>query len=824
MTKTSFLSFHSLSSMRAAHAELAKLWSEGGISPHFLEQAITFTKQGRVTGTLLYKYQDRQAAQGLIDYWDNILSRSGQALDDPTLAEFDPTLAPELDDSLCPYVGLYAFQESNQDFFYGREQLVKELVKYLRNNRLISVSGASGSGKSSVVLAGLLPKLKAGIIDNSENWHYISPIVPGTNPLASLAWVLCPREADPNQWVDVQVQAFINDSSHLTRLIQDQTHGAVGLLVVDQFEEVFTLCLEKHIRRAFIHNLIALAQFENQRHTIIFTIRSDFESFTMRFSQFQSLYEQSQVRITPLNPNELREAIQEPAKAIGLNFEEGVVESLIQDILGEPAALPLLQFTLLQLWEKRERNRISWEAYHLLGGGRLALANSADEFFKKLIPEEQITAKRILLSMVRLGEGLEFTSNRIRRTELYKSGEARERVDRVLEKLIKARLVRLTAREKMIDEQIEIAHEALVRNWPQLVDWLEDERENLRRRLRLTTAAEQWDALDRDPGALLRGMLLEEALEFDNLSELENEYVKASQEAKIAEVDRLRRELEREKKLAILEKQRANELEEKLRGLLKQELYELDWSPKTSDKIPKASDKIPTRRRPLSSRQESILGYIQKYMENHGRSPTLREIGAATAISSTSVVNYNLTKLEKLGLIGRESDVSRGLRLTEKALAYIGVVSNVIDRVAEGALRMITIPLLGQIGAGEPIEVGLKDFTVYDEDDMVEISSDMLPVRETNDLFALRVHGDSMIDAMVNDGDLVIMRAQETAQNGDMVAVWIKSSSTTALKHIFYEGNTIRLQPANPIMEPIYVPHDDVQIQGKVMLVLRQQA
>jgi repressor LexA len=124
--------------------------------------------------------------------------------------------------------------------------------------------------------------------------------------------------------------------------------------------------------------------------------------------------------------------------------------------------------------------------------------------------------------------------------------------------------------------------------------------------------------------------------------------------------------------------------------------------------------------------------------------------------------------------------------------------------------------------AGEPIEVGNESFEVFDEDDVVEVGINMLPTKKTEDLFALRVNGDSMIDAMVNDGDIVIMRQQETAQNGDMVAVWIESNGTTTLKHFYRDGAQIRLQPANPTMEPIYVPADDVRVQGKVMMVLRQ--
>lgn len=231
--------------------------------------------------------------------------------------------------------------------------------------------------------------------------------------------------------------------------------------------------------------------------------------------------------------------------------------------------------------------------------------------------------------------------------------------------------------------------------------------------------------------------------------------------------------------------------------------------------------------KPLSKRQKNILDYIQEYMQKNSRPPTIREIGRAVDISSTSVVNYNLTKLEEKELLARDQEVSRGLRLTEKALTMYGNVSQAataaVNAMAERGARMVRVPLLGNIVAGEPIEVGNTDFSTYDEDDAVELSANMLRGR-TDDLFALRVSGDSMIDAMVNDGDLVIMRRQETANNGDMVAVWLTPGDTTTLKHFYHEGNRIRLQPANPTMEPIYVAPEEVQIQGKVMMVLRQTA
>jgi repressor LexA len=212
----------------------------------------------------------------------------------------------------------------------------------------------------------------------------------------------------------------------------------------------------------------------------------------------------------------------------------------------------------------------------------------------------------------------------------------------------------------------------------------------------------------------------------------------------------------------------------------------------------------------LSKRQQKMLDYIWEYIRDAGRPPTIREIGAAANISSTSVVNYNLTKLTEKGFVNRDAEVSRGLRLTEKARVMY-------DAAGEALERFIRIPLLGNIVASEPVEV----FESYDEEDAIELSRSLLDDSHPEDLFALRVSGDSMIDAMVNDGDIVIMRQQDSARNGEMVAIWLTPDDTTTLKYFYNEGERVRLQPANPTMKPIYVKPADVIIQGKVMMVLR---
>jgi repressor LexA len=209
----------------------------------------------------------------------------------------------------------------------------------------------------------------------------------------------------------------------------------------------------------------------------------------------------------------------------------------------------------------------------------------------------------------------------------------------------------------------------------------------------------------------------------------------------------------------------------------------------------------------LSDRQQGMLEFIRKFGEEKGYPPTIRQIGEAVGISSTSVVNYNLNKLEKEGHLTRDLKVSRGVRLVE---------TDAMKSAKPG--NSFAIPVAGFIFASQPVLVGDTPQTAADE--YIDLTRDL--VTDTGDLFALRVKGDSMIDAMVNDGDIVVMKKQEVARNGEMVAVWLKDREETTLKHFYLENGRVRLQPANPTMNPIYVDPKNVEVQGKVMLVVRQ--
>ncbi len=207
----------------------------------------------------------------------------------------------------------------------------------------------------------------------------------------------------------------------------------------------------------------------------------------------------------------------------------------------------------------------------------------------------------------------------------------------------------------------------------------------------------------------------------------------------------------------------------------------------------------------LSERQSKILSFLKTFTLDNGYPPTIREIGKAVGITSTSVVNYNLDALQRAGMIYRDRTVSRGIRLTEDQVETF--------RSAD----LIRIPLLGRIAAGEPLRV-FPD--TADPEDTIELTRDLVPADQ--DLFALTVQGDSMIDALINDGDIVVMRHTQTANNGEMVAAWLKLEEETTLKRFYREGNRVRLQPENKLYEPIYVDPQNVEIMGRVVTVIRQ--
>lgn len=448
-----------------AHADLRTRYrsADGLKLEEFQSEIESFIVQGRETGAILDGYSERKDAQTILDYWLTILYETGQRDIDSTLLEFDPELAPELADEACPYKGLDAFGEDDSAAFFGRDRTVEAMLGKWKTGtaKVLLVTGGSGSGKSSTVMAGLLPKLREGAIEGSESWCFLEPIVPGDYPVESFE----------------------------AALERAQGSGKTLMLVIDQFEELFTLCADPNERDLFEEKLMG---FIEEGNALVATMRTDYRPYLARLDSLQALLEPMRIDVEPLGSTELRRAIEEPAAQIGLNFEEGLVEELLNDLVGEPTGLPLLQFTLMKLWDSRERNRVSLHTYRELGGGRRALANSADQLYQNLSPEKQMTVRRIFLQLIQPGEGLEMMRKRVKITHLtrYKEANAEE----VLRTLIDGRLIR----ERKASEGpvlVEVVHEALGRNWPLLSDWLEEARYDLRRRAKFTTAAEEYQQM-----------------------------------------------------------------------------------------------------------------------------------------------------------------------------------------------------------------------------------------------------------------------------------------------------------------------------------------
>jgi repressor LexA len=232
----------------------------------------------------------------------------------------------------------------------------------------------------------------------------------------------------------------------------------------------------------------------------------------------------------------------------------------------------------------------------------------------------------------------------------------------------------------------------------------------------------------------------------------------------------------------------------------------------------------PKSSKKLKDRHKQILQVIDSYREEHGYAPSYREICAQTDITSTSMVNYYLEQLEEMGYIEREDNISRSLKISKSAANAVGQVLGHVREAAREISDSLTIPVVGRIVASEPVPIPETDFSLFDAESNVSVSESLIPRGvDKSALFALEVDGESMIDAMVNDGDLIIMKPAREASNGEMVAVRLKDQNETTLKHFYREGNRVRLQPANPTMDPIYVDaSSEIEIQGKVVLVIRQ--
>ena len=457
----------------------------------------------------------------------------------------------------CPYKGLAAYEEEDEAYFFGREPVVAELCARLAGTLFLSVIGPSGSGKSSAVRAGLLPALRDGCVPGSASWK-TAVLIPGAQPLASLALAA-------SQFSDTNPGKFYaqlrKDNQALTKALCKAEEGDNRwLIVVDQFEELFALCHVEEERRQFIDNLLHAMEACSDRLRLILTMRADFYG---RCADYPGLAaaQKDGFLLGPLEKDGLCQIINKPAALAGLLLEPGLADIILADVTGEPGALPLLSHALLETWKRRDGRTLTLEGYRASGGISGAIAQTADSVYKRLTPQQQTMTRRIFLRLTELAEdGIQDTRRRVAPNELVLYEEDEESVAAVLKKLVDARLITTG------ENTVEVAHEALIHEWPQLRQWLEEDREGLRIHRHLTETAQAWAALDRDPGELYRGARLVTASEWAEkngrrMNSLEQEFLQASQAlARRREEERetqLQREIETARRLAAEVEQRA---------------------------------------------------------------------------------------------------------------------------------------------------------------------------------------------------------------------------------------------------------------------------
>jgi WD40 repeat protein/DNA-binding SARP family transcriptional activator len=400
---------------------------------------------------------------------------------------------------VCPFKGLATFEAGDAEFFFGRERLVDELVARIRDAPLLALVGTSGSGKSSLLQAGLLPAL------------------------ADKACLVRPSAVTATKLVETVERVPV---------------GARFVLAVDQFEELFAGSVDEVERRRFVRALVDAAWDPERRVVILIAVRADFFGHLAPYLELADLVSANHLLLGPMSPAELRRTIEGPAARVGLKVEPALVDALIAEVWGEAGALPLLSTALIDLWRAREGPTLTLDAYERSGGVRDSVGRHAEAAYRALDEDEQRIARWILLRLVATGDGEALTRRRVDRAELD-AGDPQ--VDRVLGVLVDRRLL-------VTDEgTVELVHEALLERWPRLAAWLDEDAQGRRLRRHLTQAAAGWEATRRDPSELYRGARLAAALEWADsadshpeLNRLEREFLDLSRIASARANTRLR--------------------------------------------------------------------------------------------------------------------------------------------------------------------------------------------------------------------------------------------------------------------------------------------
>jgi class 3 adenylate cyclase/WD40 repeat protein/energy-coupling factor transporter ATP-binding protein EcfA2 len=393
-----------------------------------------------------------------------------------------PGLATATAAAECPYRGLLAFEPQDRHLFFGREEVLRDVMARIAPGRLLAVVGASGSGKSSLLRAGVLAGVDAGEL-----------------ACARLARLVTPGAHPPLELGDDRAE----------------------LLVVDQFEELYTQCRDPERRARFIEALLS------RSGPVVIGVRADFYGEVSTDAQLAAAVARNQVLLGPMSDDDLRRAIAEPARLAGLRLEPGLVDLVLRDVAGEPGALPLMSHALRETWERRDGRTLTVAAYQESGGVSSAVARTADAVVQETDESDRPLLRSVFLRLTEIGDDVEDTRRRARIDELVPQGTSAAAVRGLLERLADARLVTLG------EGTAEVAHEVLIRRWPTLRRWLEEDREGIRLHRRLSDAARLWHAAGREPADLYRGTRLDAALEWARangglLNEAERDFLNAS--------------------------------------------------------------------------------------------------------------------------------------------------------------------------------------------------------------------------------------------------------------------------------------------------------